>query len=274
MVCRNLAMLWVEYFSNLKEVGLNPSTINHCLITHAHLDHYGACYKLKEFNEDIKFYIHHADVSTFEQLANDDLTKDFYPGYIYSPVEASVQIQDNQLLKIGDLEIKCIHTPGHSPGAAAYCIEIEGNKILFAGDIEGSALEHSGGNINDYNESMQKLIDLKPDILCEGHEGPIKPKEKVEEFIRGAIEFNDLFHKAIEVFPSEIPIWYNLAKKVYDLKDYGFALDICNYLLELNPDYKEGIELRGLIMEQKPPEVKVIKTIIKRRNNYLKEREI
>ncbi len=265
--------LEINYLSKLREKGLEPKTINHCLITHAHLDHYGACYKLKEINNEIKFYVHNADVIKFEQKADDQLTKDFYPGYEYSPVKVSVKLHDEQRLKFGNLEIRCIHTPGHSSGAIAYYIDINGIRLLIAGDIGGSALEHSGGNIDDYEKSMYKLIEFKPDILCEGHEGPIRPNEKAEEFIRGCIEFNNLFHKAIEETPLEIPVWYKLAKKVYEMKDYGFALDICDYLLDLNPDYKKGIQLRNLIKKQNPAEVNFIKVILKRRNNYIKAKQ-
>jgi glyoxylase-like metal-dependent hydrolase (beta-lactamase superfamily II) len=262
--------LYLNYFTKLREKGLDPKKINHCLITHAHLDHYGACYKLLEMNNDIKFYVHNADVNKFETILDDEFTKDFYPGYKYSPVKVSVKVHDNQLLKFEDLEIKCLHTPGHSPGATAYYVEIEGYRIIFAGDIGGSALEHSGGNIDDYNKSMRRLIEIAPDILCEGHEGPIRPNEKAEEFIRNCIEFNDLFHKAIEETPLEIPIWYKLAKNVYEMKDYSFALDICEYLLELDPDNKKGIQLRNLIKKQNPPEVDFIKVILKRRDEYVK----
>jgi len=264
--------LYIKYFSVIQDFGLNPSNINHCLITHAHLDHYGACYKLKQINSNIKYYIHDADVRTFEQIADDELTKDFYPGYKYTPVKTTVKIHDNQVLTFGDLEIKCIHTPGHSLGATAYFIESEGQKILFAGDICGSALEHSGGNINDYKTSMNKLLDIEPDILCEGHEGPIKPKEKAKEFIKKCIEFNNLFHQAIEESPSDVSIWYNLTEAVLELEDYGFALDVCNYLFDLDPNNKKAIKLRKLINEQNPPEVKFIKTILERREKYLKER--
>jgi glyoxylase-like metal-dependent hydrolase (beta-lactamase superfamily II) len=265
--------LYLNYFNKLKEKGLDPNKIHHCLITHAHLDHYGACYKLKEINCEIKFYVHNADVNRFEEKADDELTKEFYPGYKYLPVNVSVKLHDNQSLEFGDLEIKCIHTPGHSPGATAYYINIEGSRILIAGDIGGSALEHSGGNINDYKESMYKLIELKPDILCEGHEGPIRPNEKAEEFIRNCVEFNDLFHKAIEETPLESSIWYKLAKNVYKMKDYSFALDICNHLLELNPSNRKGIQLRNLIKKQNPVKVNFLKVIIKRRDNYVKAKQ-
>jgi glyoxylase-like metal-dependent hydrolase (beta-lactamase superfamily II) len=264
--------LYIKFFSELIENKLNPRDINHCLITHAHLDHYGACYKLKENNSKIKFYVHDDDVDTFEKIADPELLKDYYPGYEFSPVKASYKVRNNQVLTFGDLEIKCLHTPGHSPGASAYYIEIDESKILIAGDIGGSALEHSGGNIEDYIKSMHKLIDIEPDILCEGHEGPIRPKEKAEEFIKNCITFNQLLQKAVEVNPLDTSIWYNLAMQVYELKDYGFALDVCNYLLEIDPLNKEGSELKKLINKHKPPKVEFIKTILKKREKYLQAR--
>jgi hypothetical protein len=37
---------------------------------------------------------------------------------------------------------------------------------------------------------MQKLLDLKADILCEGHFGVIKPASEVEHYITNYMESN------------------------------------------------------------------------------------
>ncbi|MFX0011419.1 MAG: MBL fold metallo-hydrolase, partial [Candidatus Hermodarchaeota archaeon] len=46
----------VEPFKEIEKFGLNLENLKHCLITHGHLDHFGACHMLKDFNKDIKFY--------------------------------------------------------------------------------------------------------------------------------------------------------------------------------------------------------------------------
>ena len=47
-------------------------------------------------------------------------------------IEADSRLNDNDLIHIGDIEFKVIHTPGHTKGGI--CLYIEKEKILFSGD--------------------------------------------------------------------------------------------------------------------------------------------
>jgi glyoxylase-like metal-dependent hydrolase (beta-lactamase superfamily II) len=69
-------------------------------------------------------------------------------------------------------------------------VEKAGKKILFGQDIHGPFYESFGSNLNDYQSSMQKLLDLQPDILCEGHFGIIKPADEVEQYIKNYMNSN------------------------------------------------------------------------------------
>jgi len=58
--------LHVKFIHELEDYGLDPGKINHCLITHEHLDHFGGCYKLKESNKNVQFYTHENAVKKIE----------------------------------------------------------------------------------------------------------------------------------------------------------------------------------------------------------------
>ncbi|MCK4239354.1 MAG: Zn-dependent hydrolase, partial [Candidatus Lokiarchaeota archaeon] len=85
---------------------------------------------------------------------------------------------------------KSIHTPGHTPGSISIYVKLRDKGVLFGQDIHGPFMESFGSNLEDYQKSMQKLLDLNADILCEGHFGVFKPAEKVRKYIKGYMESN------------------------------------------------------------------------------------
>ena len=97
---------------------------------------------------------------------------------------------DLEKIQLGQYEFQCVHTPGHTPGSISVLIKVDGIKILFGQDIHGPFYKSFGSNLDDYQKSMQKLIDLNIDILCEGHYGVIQPANEVSRFIKGHMDSN------------------------------------------------------------------------------------
>ena len=79
---------------------------------------------------------------------------------------------------------RAVHIPGHSPGSVAYLTSSSGLKILFAQDVHGPLHPSLLSNAEDYLASLQRLIDLDADVLCEGHYGIYKGKENIARFVR------------------------------------------------------------------------------------------
>ena len=80
--------------------------------------------------------------------------------------------------------IQAIHTPGHSPGSMVYLTESEGMKVLFGQDVHGPIHPDLKSNEEDYQRSLELMLSLEADILCEGHFGVYKGKKEVAGFIR------------------------------------------------------------------------------------------
>ncbi|MFW9952783.1 MAG: MBL fold metallo-hydrolase, partial [Candidatus Thorarchaeota archaeon] len=242
----------VEGFKEIEKFGFHLENLKHCLITHGHLDHFGACSMLKDFNEDIKFYAHELDAEQIEQKPTGRYVEQFYGDYNYKPVKLEHKVRDNEVLKFGALEFRCVHIPGHTKGSIAYYLELDKKKILFGGDVPGIAININDGNLDDYIVSMEKLLEYDIDILCEGHEDIIEPSAKVKKFIKSYIKFNKGLNTIVLENPYDTSTILELAENCYELGFYSTALDFCNYLLEIEPNHYEGRSLLQKIEKHYP----------------------
>ena len=168
----------------IKENNLN---LKYIFVTHGHTDHLFDVPDIKKQFPKVKLCMNKDDYENlFTQLQwikdnygqemidkqkSDPGTKayiDFDPHLIGIP---DIFDEDNKTFKLGFLEIKTIHTPGHSPGGICYYTE----NILFSGDVlfyrtvGGTNLQD--GSKGDQIKSVRKLYEIFPDstIVYPGH---------------------------------------------------------------------------------------------------------
>jgi glyoxylase-like metal-dependent hydrolase (beta-lactamase superfamily II) len=179
----------LQMINKINKLNLNPMEIKHCIITHFHIDHIAACYDLNAFNKNVNFYAHELDAPAIEEKGHDKETAAKWYGVDYKPIKLKRRLKgDYEILKFGSFEFQCIHTPGHTPGSISILIETEDKKkILFGQDIHGPIIP-GVSNFEQYQKSLKRLIDLKADILCEGHFGVFQPASEVEKYINQYIE--------------------------------------------------------------------------------------
>lgn len=102
--------------------------LKYIYLTHCHGDHIAGVNELKRRCGG-KILIHRIDS---EGLNNVDINLSEYIGLPDIELEADSRIDDNDLIHLGDLEFRVIHTPGHTAGSTSlYC---EKEKCLFSGD--------------------------------------------------------------------------------------------------------------------------------------------
>ena len=153
----------------LKEIERHKLTLDKILLTHSHWDHIADVLPLKK-KTGAPVYIHPLDLKNLEHPGTDGIPL-FFPILGTSPDHF---LQDGDLLKVGELEIKVIHTPGHSPGGV--CFYLAAQKILFSGDTLfcGSIgnLQLPTASSSKMWESLRKLASLPPDTrVVPGHGG-------------------------------------------------------------------------------------------------------
>lgn len=179
----------LNLIKKISKFNLNPMEIAHCIITHFHIDHIAACHDFKKFNKSVKFYAHELDADAIEVEGHDKETAAKWYGVSYKPIKLARRLKgDLEILNFGTYVFQCIHTPGHTPGSISILLETEDNKkILFGQDIHGPIIP-GVSNYDDYQNSLQKLLALKADILCEGHFGIFQPESEVQKYIKKYID--------------------------------------------------------------------------------------
>jgi glyoxylase-like metal-dependent hydrolase (beta-lactamase superfamily II) len=176
-----------EIARNIKQLGLNPNKLRAVILTHCHIDHIGAAPKFREaFGTQI--IMHHLDAEPVEQ-GNDRMTAASWYNLSFPPMPVDVKLtKEEEHLHFGDQEITCLHTPGHTPGSLSVYLDRGGKRILFGQDIHGPFSEEFGSDLAAWRRSMERLLALEADILCEGHFGVYQPKKNVREYIRHYLE--------------------------------------------------------------------------------------
>ena len=104
------------------------ANVKYIVLTHCHGDHIAGVQGLKE-KYGGKVLIHIQDEPG---LRDPGINLAEYVGLGTVIIEADSRLNDNDLIHIGDIEFKVLHTPGHTQGGI--CLYQENEKILFSGD--------------------------------------------------------------------------------------------------------------------------------------------
>jgi glyoxylase-like metal-dependent hydrolase (beta-lactamase superfamily II) len=171
-----------KIMNNAQQLGLDFKNLKKILLTHCHIDHIGGVPELKK-RFGAKIYIHQLDAPPLE-IGDPTLTAATWYQTVFPPTPVDVKFSlPEEVLELGEQKVYCLHTPGHTPGSICIYLDRDGKRVLFAQDLHGPLLEEFGSNLNDWDRSTKKLLNLDADILCEGHFGIYKTKKDVKNYI-------------------------------------------------------------------------------------------
>ncbi|MBA4417673.1 MAG: Zn-dependent hydrolase [Syntrophus sp. (in: bacteria)] len=176
-------MAFDRVVQNIKTLGYKPGDITTVILTHCHFDHLGGAVKFRE-QFGSRLVMHEYD-ARIVKAGDQRLTAAFCFNTFLPPFSVDVTLkEDNEVLQVGDFEIVCLHTPGHTPGSISAYVDINGTRILFAQDIGAPLLEEFDCDPDGWLKSIEKLSALKADILCDGHSGAYQPDSRVRKYLR------------------------------------------------------------------------------------------
>ena len=167
---------------NMKKAGVDPRRVRYMFLTHCHYDHTGGAEQLRQ--ETGAQLVAHRDDATFLNKGDPEVTAALWYGAVPAPLSIDIEVEEDQRsFTVGSLSLVMHHTPGHSPGSVVFTTRSEEKLVLFGQDVHGPLHSLLRSNREEYRRSLEYLLSLQADILCEGHFGIIHGKEEVAEFI-------------------------------------------------------------------------------------------
>ena len=131
--------------------------INKIILTHSHYDH------VQKVND--------LAIKTKATVCFHDLDYDEIKKFIKNNTIKIIKLKNKDIIDIGKIKIKVIHTPGHTPGAICLIVE---NKIITGDTLFVNAIgrtDLAGGDSLKLFESLQKLKKLDDDVeIYPGHD--------------------------------------------------------------------------------------------------------
>lgn len=152
--------------ARLKQLGLNCQYI---ILTHGHVDHIGALNEVRQ-GTGAKVLIHEKDAG---MLTNPALNLSMFMGSMLKCKPADAFLADGDQVKLGNLVLEVLHTPGHTPGGISLQVgdHLITGDTLFAGSVGRS--DFPGGNHQVMINSIKTKLLPYPDstLVFPGH-GP------------------------------------------------------------------------------------------------------
>jgi glyoxylase-like metal-dependent hydrolase (beta-lactamase superfamily II) len=111
--------------------------------------------------------------------------------YHLRPVMPTRHIAEGEVIDLGDLTLRVMHLPGHTPGSVA--LYEPDRRWLFSGDVvydDDELIDFLAESSRpDYQISMHRLLELDVDLVMPGHDdtfGRERLAEIAEGYLRGA----------------------------------------------------------------------------------------
>lgn len=159
-------------------LGILDAKVKYIYLTHCHADHIGAVEELKKQSGGL-ILIHKDD---YEGLLDPGINLSGLMTRNSISIEADSRVNDGDVLHVGDMELRVIHTPGHTRGGSSlYC---EQEKMLFSGDTLFKGMwgrtDLPTSNFADIINSITNKLLVLPEetIVYPGHGTPTKLEDE------------------------------------------------------------------------------------------------
>jgi glyoxylase-like metal-dependent hydrolase (beta-lactamase superfamily II) len=210
----------------IRHLGYELTDVGHIIYTHPHIDHCGGGWAIKRLNPKVINIAFSAAIGIFARFipfldnllsnANDFFdtkakgaphllikqSKKFFGDY-NNAVDLSQEglvinrpVKDSDRVSIGDLELRVIHTPSHTPWDISLYEPSKG--LLFTGDFiveKGIPLlsDITGSDVDKYIQSLHQVQKIKLKVLLPGHGRIIHhPVHHIEAALSNILSYEEM----------------------------------------------------------------------------------
>jgi len=242
----------------IADLGMDFTDIEQIIITHGHIDHYGAAQAIVQRSRGIsRVFAHEEDRPLIEQgieVPPAQFIK-FYrlmgvPKFyqislillltIFKSMAKNCRIDrflnDGEKIAVGDYEATVITTPGHTRGSI--CLYLEKEDILFPGDhilghitpnafvmLEAASVLPGRMSQVEYNESLGKIGNILPQKTYPAHGSPIDDVNKTIAMFRD--QFLQRQRKILSLLQNSESTVYQLGRKLFpDIRGKRLPLEV------------------------------------------------
>lgn len=164
---------------SMRTLGFDIKDVKIILHSHGHYDHTGGTNKILKLAPQAKTYLSFHDIRYI---------KGFRPDF---------DIQDGDVIKLGNTQIECWFTPGHTEGSVSFFLDvIEDGKTYRAAMFGGSGVKQLKKNFMNgwkvpylcrglFFDSVERLLQRKVDVMLGNHTWQNHTLEKYEKMQEG-----------------------------------------------------------------------------------------
>lgn len=165
---------------NLRKLGVEPTGIKAIVLSHEHFDHAGGLAALQDATGAPVFALAPA-VATLGRGRSDRSDPQFGALESFPPVADVRLVPEDGVLRVGDVELRAVPTPGHTPGGTSWtwrtCDGDDCRQMVYADSltaISDDVFRYSDdaahpGYLAAFRDSIARIAGLDCDVLVTPH---------------------------------------------------------------------------------------------------------